>query len=91
MEQSNRRMQTVPTNRFVVLLRVSTKSQGADGLGIDAQRRDIQIFLNQQSNPQVISELVEVESGASTERPVLKEALNKPLQKAQGSTPGSEG
>ena len=76
MEQSNRRMQTVPTNRFVVLLRVSTKSQGADGLGIDAQRRDIQIFLNQQSNPQVISELVEVESGASTERPVLKEPLN---------------
>ena len=76
MEQSNRRMQTVPTNRFVVLLRVSTKSQGADGLGIDAQRRDIQIFLNQHSNPQVISELVEVESGASTERPVLKEVLN---------------
>ncbi len=76
MEQSNHRMKTVPTNRFVVLLRVSTKSQGADGLGIDAQRRDIQLFLDQQDDPEVVSELVEVESGAKDSRPVLEEALN---------------
>ena len=76
MEQSNLRMQAVPTNRFVVLLRVSTKSQGADGLGISAQRRDIQLFLDQQENPEVISELVEVQSGVSTDRPVLEKALN---------------
>ena len=76
MEQSNHRMKTVPTNRFVVLLRVSTKSQGADGLGIAAQRRDIQLFLDQQENPEVVSELVEVQSGVSTDRPVLEKALN---------------
>ena len=75
-EQSNLRMKSVPTNRFVVLLRVSTKSQGADGLGIDAQRRDIQLFLDQQDDPEVVSELVEVESGAKDSRPVLEEALN---------------
>ncbi len=69
-------MKSVPTNRFVVLLRVSTKSQGADGLGIDAQRRDIQLFLDQQDDPEVVSELVEVESGAKDSRPVLEEALN---------------
>ena len=61
--------------RFVSLLRVSSKSQGHDGHGIAAQRRDINLFLQQQESPEVIAELVEVESGASTERPVLEEAL----------------
>jgi len=61
--------------RFVSLLRVSSKSQGHDGHGIAAQRRDINLFLQQQECPEVIAELVEVESGASTERPVLEEAL----------------
>lgn len=75
-EQSNPRMKSFPTNRFVVLLRVSTKSEGADGLGIDAQRRDIQLFLDQQDDPEVVSELVEVQSGVSTDRPVLEKALD---------------
>ena len=61
----------------MVLLRVSTHSQGADGHGVAAQRRDIQIFLDGlDGDPQVIRELVEVESGASTSRPVLEEALD---------------
>ena len=62
-------------NRFVLLLRVSTRSQGESGLGLAAQRRDIQLFLNQQENPKVLAELVEVESGASEDRPVLERAL----------------
>ena len=69
-------MHDVPTTRFVSLLRVSTKSQGSDGLGIAAQRRDIQLFLNQQKNPDVIAEFVEVESGAANSRPVLEQALD---------------
>ena len=61
----------------MVLLRVSTHSQGAEGHGVAAQRRDIQIFLDGlDGDPQVIRELVEVESGASTSRPVLEEALD---------------
>ena len=61
--------------KYVVLLRVSTQKQGATGNGIDAQRRDINLFLQHQNHPEVVAELVEVESGAETNRPVLDEAL----------------
>ena len=64
------------TQKFVLLLRVSTRQQGADGLGVAAQRRDINLFLKQQENPEVLAELVEVESGAASTRPVLEEALD---------------
>ena len=70
-------MATLPDQKFVVLLRVSTHSQGSDGHGVAAQRRDIQIFLDGLDGaPDVIRELVEVESGASASRPVLDEALD---------------
>ena len=68
-------MADVQKQKFVVLLRVSTQSQSADGLGIAAQRRDINLFLQHQEDPEVVSELVEVESGAKDSRPVLEEAL----------------
>lgn len=69
-------MANVPSQRFVLLLRVSTQSQGADGHGVAAQRRDIQLFLNSlQETPEVVAEFVEVESGAKEARPVLEEAL----------------
>ena len=69
---------TVTSNRFVVLLRVSTQKQGADGLGIAAQQRDIQLFLQQHPEATVIKELVEVESGGKElrDRPVLQEAMD---------------
>ena len=69
-------MADVPSQKFVLLLRVSTQHQGADGLGVAAQRRDINLFLKQQENPEVLAELVEVESGAASARPVLEEALD---------------
>ena len=69
-------MADVPSQRFVMLLRISTHSQGADGHGVAAQRRDIQLFLNSlQETPDVVAEFVEVESGAKETRPVLEEAL----------------
>ena len=68
-------MAAAPSTKFVVLLRVSTKKQGADGLGVAAQRRDIQLFLKQQEAPEVVAELLEVESGAAADRPVLDQAL----------------
>ena len=68
-------MEDRKTSKFVVLLRVSTTKQGAEGLGIEAQRRDIDLFLKQQEHPEVVSELVEVESGAAKEREVLEQAL----------------
>ena len=45
-ERANAHMATLPDQKFVVLLRVSCHSQGADGHGVAAQRRDIQIFLD---------------------------------------------
>jgi len=70
-------MASVPSQKFVVLLRVSTHSQGEDGLGIAAQRRDIALFLQQHPEATVLKELVEVESGGKElrDRPVLQEAL----------------
>lgn len=70
-------MADVPTQKFVTLLRVSTKSQGSDGHGIAAQRRDIQLFLDSlQETPEVVAEFIEVESGAKQSRPVLEDALS---------------
>ena len=68
-------MADVQKQKFVMLLRVSTQSQSADGLGIAAQRRDINLFLQHQEDPEIVSELVEVESGTKDSRPVLEEAL----------------
>jgi DNA invertase Pin-like site-specific DNA recombinase len=61
--------------KYVLLLRVSTQKQSASGNGLEAQRRDINLFLQHQNEPVVVKELVEVESGAETNRPVLDEAL----------------
>ena len=64
------------TTDFVVLLRISTaKTGGIDSNGIAAQRRDINLFLQQQDNPRVIQEFVEVGSGAAKERPILEQAI----------------
>lgn len=64
------------TTDFVVLLRISTaKTGGIDSNGIAAQRRDINLFLQQQKNPHVIQEFIEIESGAAKERPVLEQAI----------------
>ena len=76
-EQVNVQMEGVPSQKFVTLLRVSSQSQGADGHGIAAQRRDIQLFLDSlQEPPEVVAEFVEVESGAKESRPVLEGALS---------------
>lgn len=76
----------VPSVRYVVLLRVSTQKQGADGLGIAAQKRDINLYLQQHPDARVLKELVEVESGGKElkDRPVLQEAMD--CCKSTGST-----
>ena len=69
---------SVPSHRFVILKRVSTQKQGADGLGISAQQRDIELFLQQRPDAKVVREFIEVESGGKElhDRPVLQEAMN---------------
>jgi len=60
--------------KFVSYLRVSTKKQGVDGLGVSSQRIDITKYLNN-ANGLLISEFVETESGTKTNRKELEKAL----------------
>jgi DNA invertase Pin-like site-specific DNA recombinase len=64
--------------RIVFYSRVSTDRQGKSGLGLDAQREAVQRFA-QAEGPEIIAELVEVETGKGSDalerRPLLREAL----------------
>jgi len=66
---------------FVSYLRVSTQKQGQSGLGLEAQRKTVEDYLNG-GDWNVIEELVEIESGKNNRRPKLNEAID--LCKASG-------
>lgn len=57
---------------FVAYYRVSTRSQGESGLGLEAQREAVQRFIGE---GRIISEFTEVESGGRDDRPQLAQAL----------------
>ena len=59
--------------RYVTYKRVSSKEQDKSGLGLDAQGRDIQLFLENYSETpyEVLEEFVEVQTGTDNERPQL--------------------
>ena len=63
--------------RYVLYLRVSSAEQGKSGLGLEAQERDIQLFLeNYAETPYgVVERFVEVHSGKDNERPLLNAAI----------------
>lgn len=63
--------------QFVTYRRVSTAEQGKSGLGLDAQDRDIAIYLENFSETpyEVIGEFLEVQSGKDADRPQLALAL----------------
>ncbi|TAA61880.1 recombinase family protein [Shinella sp. JR1-6] len=63
--------------RYVVYTRVSTEDQGKSGLGLEAQQRDIGIFLDQFSAVpfEIIGSFQDVQSGGDNSRPELDKAL----------------
>ncbi|HFD4038250.1 TPA: recombinase family protein [Vibrio parahaemolyticus] len=65
--------------KYVVYYRVSTKGQGESGLGLEAQKRDVELFLNSYSETpfEVIDEITDVKSGKGmlTERQELRNAV----------------
>ncbi|MGC4025925.1 MAG: recombinase family protein [Mesorhizobium sp.] len=65
--------------RYVIYTRVSTEDQGRSGLGLEAQRRDIDIFLaNFSEEPwEIIGEYQDVLSGRDDDRPQLAAALKQ--------------
>ena len=64
--------------KFVTYKRVSSQEQGKSGLGLEAQERDIQLFLeNYAETPcEVVGEFVEVHSGSDNDRPQLTAAIS---------------
>jgi DNA invertase Pin-like site-specific DNA recombinase len=63
------------TDRYVLYRRVSTDEQGRSGLGLEAQKRDLDLYLATREGAEVVADLVEVASGGKSDRPVLTEAL----------------
>jgi DNA invertase Pin-like site-specific DNA recombinase len=62
------------TGDFIAYYRVSTKRQGASGLGLEAQRESVRNYLNG-GNWRLLEEFTEIESGKKDDRPMLEEAL----------------
>lgn len=64
-------------HKYVTYTRVSTAEQGRSGLGLQAQRRDIRLFLENYSETpyEVIGDFTDVLSGADNDRPELTKAL----------------
>jgi DNA invertase Pin-like site-specific DNA recombinase len=60
--------------KFVAYYRVSTDKQGRSGLGLEAQRAAVAMYLNGGSW-QIVAEFTEVESGRRSDRPELDKAL----------------
>ncbi|WEK03283.1 MAG: recombinase family protein [Candidatus Devosia phytovorans] len=63
--------------QYVTYTRVSTDEQGRSGLGLEAQQRDIDIFLHQFSEVpyEVVGAFQDMLSGATEDRPELQKAL----------------
>jgi DNA invertase Pin-like site-specific DNA recombinase len=64
--------------QYVTYTRVSTAEQGRSGLGLQAQRRDIKLFLANYSEVphEIIGEFTDVLSGADNDRPELAKAID---------------
>ncbi|TPI51709.1 MULTISPECIES: recombinase family protein [unclassified Mesorhizobium] len=71
--------------RFVIYTRVSTQEQGRSGLGLEAQRRDIDIFLHAFTEVpwEIVGEFCDILSGKNDTRPELAKALD--LAKREGA------
>jgi DNA invertase Pin-like site-specific DNA recombinase len=72
--------------KYVTYRRVSTAEQGKSGLGLDAQTRDIDLYLTTYSDTpyEVIGEYVDLISGMDDARPELAKAI------AQAKATGAE-
>lgn len=72
--------------QYVIYRRVSTKEQGRSGLGLDAQDRDISLFLERFSPTpyELLGTFTDILSGADTARPELGKALE--LARKTGAT-----
>ena len=63
--------------KYVTYRRVSSTEQGKSGLGLEAQARDIQLFLDNyaESPYEVVGDFVETHTGSDNDRPQLNAAI----------------
>lgn len=63
--------------QYVIYKRVSTAEQGRSGLGLEAQERDIRIYLDSYSEVpfEIVGEFTDILSGANSDRPELTKAI----------------
>lgn len=60
--------------KYVIYIRVSTKKQGASGLGLEAQRKICSDFINSKGG-EMVAEFMDVESGTHRDRKGLAQAV----------------
>ena len=74
---SNGRFKMEQQKRYVLYLRVSTQGQQKSGLGLEAQKRDIDLYLENYSEEpyEILGEFTDVQSGGDNNRPELKKAI----------------
>jgi DNA invertase Pin-like site-specific DNA recombinase len=72
--------------QFIVLKRVSTRGQAESGLGLSAQQRDVDLYLNNYAETphQIIANYTEISSGSAKTRPIFDEAVE--LARKTGAT-----
>ena len=68
-------MKSAENCKFVAYYRVSTQKQGKSGLGLEAQERAVNDYLNG-GDWEIVSSFVEMESGRKSQRPELTKALD---------------
>jgi len=63
--------------QYIAYFRVSTKKQGKSGNGLDAQKRDIQLYLDNYApaDHEIIHSCQDIQSGKYDERPELANAI----------------
>jgi DNA invertase Pin-like site-specific DNA recombinase len=63
--------------QYIAYFRVSTKKQGKSGNGLDAQKRDIQLYLDNYApkDHEIIHTCQDIQSGKNDERPELVNAI----------------
>lgn len=76
----------IAMKQFVIYFRISTRRQGDSGLGLDAQRRDIDIYLNTYADVpfEVLGEFTDIRSGKDDDRPEFWKAVE--LAEKTGAT-----
>lgn len=61
--------------KYVIYYRVSTDKQGRSGLGLEAQRKQVNDYLQSKPDAVVVAEYTEVESGKKVNRDALNDAV----------------